>query len=216
MDLLFTEYHMKVDRKSVKRNLINLIESGYNIEYSENIRIITGKDGTTEKSYIMSDFYLVRDFTNGELRLLIDSLLVFKHIPSTQRKDLIEKLQSLSSKYFQSNTLYYNIPPNPSSVNNQLFLTIEVLDKAIYYGKQVSFYYNDYGADKKLSPRRNHFGNPQLYIINPYHITVSNGWYYLICNQDPQNTIVTYRLDCITEIQILDTPVKPIPLLDEV
>ncbi len=33
--LLESDYDMKVDRKSVKRNLMNLIDFGYDIEYSE-------------------------------------------------------------------------------------------------------------------------------------------------------------------------------------
>lgn len=32
-DILEREYDMKVDRKAVKRNLMNLIEFGYNINY---------------------------------------------------------------------------------------------------------------------------------------------------------------------------------------
>ena len=39
------------------------------------------KTGELEESYILSDFYLCREFTDGELRLLIDSLLFSRHIP---------------------------------------------------------------------------------------------------------------------------------------
>lgn len=38
MDILEREYDMKVDRKAVKRNLMNLIDFGYQVEYSESIR----------------------------------------------------------------------------------------------------------------------------------------------------------------------------------
>lgn len=37
-DMLHSEYNMKVDRKAVKRNLMNLIDFGYEIEYSETVR----------------------------------------------------------------------------------------------------------------------------------------------------------------------------------
>ena len=33
MDILEREYDMKVDRKAVKRNLMNLIDFGYQVEY---------------------------------------------------------------------------------------------------------------------------------------------------------------------------------------
>lgn len=77
MDILEREYDMKVDRKAVKRNLMNLIDFGYQVEYSESIR--QGKNG--EEEIIFTDWYLEKDFTDSELRLLIDSLLFSKHIP---------------------------------------------------------------------------------------------------------------------------------------
>jgi hypothetical protein len=77
LEILENEYFMKADSKAVKRNLINLIEFGNDIEYSESIR--KGKSG--EEEIIYTDWYLVRDFTDAELRLLIDGLLFSKHIP---------------------------------------------------------------------------------------------------------------------------------------
>ena len=91
MDILEREYDMKVDRKAVKRNLMNLIDFGYQVEYSESIR--QGKNG--EEEIIFTDWYLEKDFTDSELRLLIDSLLFSKHIPYSQCKKLIEKLEGL-------------------------------------------------------------------------------------------------------------------------
>ena len=44
-------------------------------------RVTNSKTGELEESYILSDFYLSREFTAGELRLLIDSLLFSQHIP---------------------------------------------------------------------------------------------------------------------------------------
>lgn len=38
------------------------------------------KTDELEENYVLSDFYLVRDFTDSELRLLIGSLLFSKHI----------------------------------------------------------------------------------------------------------------------------------------
>ena len=37
VEILDNEYDMKTDRKSVKRNLMNLIKFGYDIEYSESL-----------------------------------------------------------------------------------------------------------------------------------------------------------------------------------
>ena len=110
-EILETEYDMKADRKAIKRNLMNLIEFGYEIEYSEALRMVKNSKGELEESYILSDFYLVRDFTDAELRLLIDSLLFSKHIPYSQCKELIEKIEGLSNKYFRNKVKHIrNLP----------------------------------------------------------------------------------------------------------
>ena len=103
VDILLRDYDMKVDRKAVKRNLMNLIDFDYNIEYSEVARATKNtKTGMLEDNTILTDFFLIRDFDDSELRLLIDSLLFSKHITYSQCKELIHKLESLSSKYFEA------------------------------------------------------------------------------------------------------------------
>lgn len=210
VDILKAEYNMTIDRKAVKRNLMNLIDFGYEIEYSEFKRMIPNKKtGETEESYILSDFYLVRDFTDAELRLLIDSLLFSKHLPYKQCKGLIEKLARLSNQYFKAHTKHICTIPDTAPQNKQIFYTIEVLDEAISKGRQVAFTYNEYGTDFKLHPRKDSKGQPREYVINPYQIAAVNGRYYLICNYDKYDNVANYRLDRITNIKLLDTPAKP-------
>ncbi|HHT65018.1 MAG: helix-turn-helix transcriptional regulator [Caldicoprobacterales bacterium] len=209
-DMLHSEYNMKVDRKAVKRNLMNLIDFGYEIEYSETVRKVRNrKTGEIEESSILSDFHILRDFTDGELRLLIDSLLFSKHIPSSQCKELIGKLEGLSSKYFKSRVKHIRTMPCNTPSNKQLFLTIEILDEAISQSKQVSFTYNKYGLDKTLLPNLNDDGTPKEYIVNPYQIVAANGRYYLIGNYHKYDDIAHYRLDRITNIKLLPTLQKP-------
>ena len=207
---LKTEYGMTADRKAVRRNLTNLMEAGYEIEYSESIRMVPNKDtGKLEESVVTSDYYLVRDFTDAELRLLIDGLLFSKHVPYAQCKELVEKLEGLSNKYFQARVKHIRTLPDRSNENKQLFYTIEVLDEAITRGRQVAFRYLTYGLDKKLRPRTDKDGNVREYIINPYQIAAANGRYYLICNLDGKEDVSNYRLDRIADIRLLDSPAKP-------
>ena len=131
-EILKTEYDMTADRKAIRRNILNLMDCGYNIEYSESIRMVPNpKTGVPEESYLWSDFYLERDFTDGELRLLIDGLLFSKHIPYSQCKELVDKLEGLSNVYFRSRVKYIARLPEDKTDNKQLFLTIELLDEAI-------------------------------------------------------------------------------------
>jgi len=195
---------MKAERKAVKRNLMNLLEYGYNIEYSESIRV--NKKG--EEEILYTDWYLEREFSDAELRLLIDSLLFSKHIPYGQCKELIKKLEGLSNKYFMSRVKHIRTMSQYAPENKQLFFTIEQLDKAISKGRQVAFHYNEYQTDKKMHPRKDRDGKVRKYVINPYQIAAVNGRYYLICNYDKYDNVANYRLDRITDIEVLDTPVK--------
>ena len=201
MERLKKEYYMDVDRKTVKRNLMNLLELDCGIEYTEIPK--KGKNG--EESAIYTDWYMVRDFDDSELRLLIDSLLFSKHVPYSQCKKLIGKLKGLSNIYFDKKVKHIcNLPENQPE-NKELFYTIDVLDEAISRNKQVSFVYNSYGIDKKLHPRRE-----ERYIISPYQMVATNGRYYLICNSDKHEGLSNYRIDRITKITMLDTPAKPL------
>ena len=209
------EYSQKVDRKAIKRNLMNLIDFGYEIEFSESIRI--NKSG--EEEIITSDWYLVRDFTDAELRLLIDSLLFSKHIPYNQCKELIEKLEGLSNTYFKAKVKHIRTMPEKLSENKALFYTIEILDEAIEKKKRVQFHYiSDYGIDKKPLLHKNQDGKVTTYKVNPYQMAATNGRYYLICTHKYYPEAVSnYRIDRIVDIKLLDdepiTPVKEVPAL---
>lgn len=203
-EILEREYSVRADRKTIKRNLTDLIDAGYDLEYSESIR----KNRQGEDEVLLTDWYLNRTFTDSELRLLIDGLLFSKHIPYSQCRELVQKLEGLSSQYFRSRTGYIRTLPNDQPNNRQLFYTIEILDEAIRKKVQVAFRYLEYRADKRLHLRRNQEGQVREYIINPYQMSAVNGRYYLICNYDKYDNVSNYRLDRITEIRLLNTPVK--------
>ena len=204
-EILEHEYHIRADRKSIKRNLTALWEMGFPIDFEETRRMYPNKDGVMEESFIQHDFYIDREFTDAELRLLIDSLLFSKHIPYNQCKELVEKLEGLSNRYFKSRVRFISTFQETRPRNNQVFYNIEIIDEAIAEGKQVAFVYNEYGTDKKLHPRRT-----REYIVNPYQMAATNGRYYLIGNYDKYNDLANYRIDRITDIRLLDTPVKPV------
>lgn len=211
IDYLRRDYGMTADRKAVKRNLTELQEAGYPVcAGSERTReTVNAGTGETDENTMCSDYYYEHEFNESELRLLIDGLLFSKHIPYSQCKELIEKLESLSSERFQSHVKHIRSMPADMPNNKQLFYTIEVLDEAITKGKQVKFAYCGYGTDKKLHSRLNRWGKPRMMKINPYQMAATNGRYYLICNMDKYDDVANYRVDRITDIVLLDTPAKP-------
>ena len=193
------DYGMIAERKAIKRNIDNLIEEGYDINYKEIKRGIGDKE-----NIICSDFYIVREFDDSELRLLIDSLLFSKYIPYNQCKDLIKKLEGLSSKYFKSRTNYIRLLKNNKKENKDLFYNIDIIDEAISKNKMISFNYCSYNIDGSLVERKNDKGEIKLYKASPFNMIASNGRYYLVCIFENHENFANIRVDRIKNISIVD------------
>ena len=120
------KYRMSVERKAIKRNLEELIDAGYDIRYEVRRR------GTGEKANdILTDFYIERDFTNVELKYLIDSVVFSHHIPSAQKEDLIKKLEKLSNKYFFYATAALSMENKNTEINWEWCLNLELFHTAL-------------------------------------------------------------------------------------
>ncbi len=189
--ILKEEYDMEADRKAIKRNILNLIDCGFDIEYN-------------------NGWYFNHEFEDNELRLLIDSLLFSKTIPFSHCRDLIKKIESLSNKYFKAKIKHIKTLPISFPANKQLFHTIDILDEAMSKKRQVSFAYCRYGADKKLHPALDDSGEIRRYEVNPFQIVATNGRYYLICNYVNHDDVVQCRLDRIMDIALSETKCREI------
>ena len=207
---LRSEFGLEVNRATVKRNVQDLIDAGYDIQYTEVVRSHTDKrTGEKEENIIYTDLYYEHDFTESELHMLIDGLLFSRSVPYKQRKQLIDKLGKLSSSYFNQRMNHVHCMSADSPQNPELFHTIDILDEAISGGKQIRITYCHYGTDMQLHPGLNEDGSIKRQVINPYQMVASEGRYYLICNNDHYSTVSNYRIDRITDIELLDTPAKP-------
>jgi predicted DNA-binding transcriptional regulator YafY len=181
INLLRDKYGMVAERKAVSRNIDALRSCGYEVVWD-------------------NGYYLAsREFEDSELRLLIDSVIFSRHIKKSQRKELAEKLSSLSSKHFKSRINHISSMPQGSVDNAQLFYTVDVLDEAISSHRKVSFSYKEYRADKRLYNKRE-----DPYVVSPYQIVAANSNYYLIANTDGHDNISHYRLDRIFDIVVLE------------
>lgn len=216
-DILAQKYMMKVERKTVRRNLMELIDSEYvRIGYTESSRTARNqKTGEADESRVLTDFYLIREFTTGELRYLVDSILSSRYIPERQGRDLISKLEKLGGIYFRSHSKHISRRSGSAVYSKEIFYNIEQLDNAISQHKKVKFNYAYFGEDKKPHLRLNNDGTVKQYIINPYQMAINSGKYYLICNTDKYDDIGNYRIDRIKNVEILDEPAKSLRRLKE-
>ena len=208
VEILEKDYSQKVDRKAVKSNLENLIDFGYELEWSESTR----KKSNGEDEVVKSNWYLLREFTDAELRMLIDNMLFSKTLPYNQCKEIIGKLEGLSNKYFNSKVKHIRNMPENLPENKEVFFTIDILDEAITKGKQVSFHYISHDVDKKAYPRKKDDVVLE-YIVSPYQMAATNGRYYLICNRTGYPKVSNYRIDRIKNIKLLDDKITPLKKL---
>lgn len=199
MDHLERDYDMIVDRKAVKRNLADLIDAGFPIYADETRRSMKDtKTGKFDENIMYSKFYYEHDFTDGELRLLIDSVLFSKSIPAGYAKELIAKIGRLGSRYHVKRSSH--LMPVKTSARMpalEVFLTIEELEQAISNHKEVSLIENRYGKDRKLHPV-----SMDPVIVTPKQLIAANGYYYLIAYTD-HHMIQHYRIDKLSKVKIL-------------
>ena len=187
--LLKANYEMECDRRSVKNNILYLNE-------------LLGDVIDMEDGYYLAE----REFEDAELRMLIDSVLFSKNLTQKQAKDLIEKLRAKGNKYFPAKVTHIsNLPEMHHADNKQLMYALDTVNDAIAEKKKISFVYNTYGTDFRLHPRR----DGMRYVVNPYQMVANNGKFYLIGNYDKYDNVSHYRLDKMTDVQILDEKVKP-------
>ncbi len=216
LDKLKSVYGITVDRKTVRHNIDALCDLGYDIRCGKSEADTAENKKSGRASAAQTDLYLNHDISDGELRLLIDSLLFSAHLSNAQRRSLIKKLEALSNRYFKAKVRHVHCLPQSTLQSTDVIHTVGILDDAISKGRQVTFNYCYYGSDLRLHPQMGDNGAPKEYLINPYQMAAYNGRYYLICNYDKYSDIANYRIDRIANIRLLDTPVKPIRSISEV
>lgn len=140
-----------------------------------------------------------RTFEMPELEMLIDSVQASKFITEKKTLSLIGKLQSLCSVHqARGLTRQVYVKNRIKSMNETIYLNIDLLHAAITQNRQIHFYYFEYDREKNRVYR--HSG--KRYQISPYALIWDNENYYLIA-YDPESKIIKhYRVDKMAQIQI--------------
>lgn len=184
---LAEKYDITVERKAVGRNLSLLKEAGFGIESTK-----------------AGSFFDGRTFEQSELRLLVDSILCSRYINKKHSEDLIEKIVALGGKNFKSHVKHiYSVGKWSKSDNIEFFYNIEIADEAIETAKQITFHYNKFDETARLK-------KTYCQIVSPYQMILHNQRYYLMAYNEYWKNMAFYRMDKITDVEILDKPQTPI------
>ena len=180
---LDSDYGVTCDRRSVKRNILDLIELGYKIN-------------------IEGGYYLVdRQFDNEEICLVYDSLLQNTHLTKDQLKKLLTKMASYANVYFDL---------DPAGIRGcagtkplelaDLFKTIAVIKGAIDRKKKISYTCSVGEEDAGVDQR----------VVNPYEIVSAGQDYYLICSHNKDDVMDVIQITAMENVHVLDDKIKPL------
>lgn len=170
------------DRKTLYKDLETLKQSGHSI--------------TSVKSNPNKYYYSKREFKTSEIRMLLDMVKAAKCLTDRQSEDMFFKLAMLAgsrkTELFDENVIAFQ---ERKSVNEQIFTSIDILDKAIENEKKVSFVYcnlDTFAYLQKKGERR---------IVNPLAMIFNDGFYYLCCYSEKYKDVVIYRLDRMSDVR---------------
>ena len=173
------------ERKSIYKDIENLREYGMDI-----IATLTPKRG----------FFLgERDFELAEIRLLTDAIQAANFISAKKSKSLIAKIENfVSDSHAESLRGQIYIDNRQKCKNEEIYYTIDTLNRAIKEQKQVSFLY----TRRVISGNFKSKYEEKPFTVNPYAMIWANDHYYLICNNPKYDNLMHTRIDRIKSIDI--------------
>ena len=193
LSMLERQYNIVCDRKTVYSDIAALID------YGVDIVSIPGKKGGY---YIAS-----RNFELPELKLLIDAVQSSRFLTEKKSRELIEKLCNQCSvhdaRLMRRDAL---VSGRVKSMNETIYYNVDAIQEAIGQNRQITFRYFDWGIDGKRKYRS------KDYQASPYGLCQDNENCYLLAHS-PRHGVTSYRLDRMTEIQLLEEVRIPCPEL---
>ena len=195
------------DRRTVSRALNRLIEKYGKDEdgdwIDENTRlhykVIPRGDAPIIKDYWL-EFCYEDDFTDEELMFLMDAVQFSKHVDKASAEEITKKLVKLShNQYSGIFEFHTKINEKIVPVRKDFFTILGDINEAIHRQRMITFYNNAFDTDKKL----HHIGNEPVKVC-PYRVVVADGNYYLLCGEKDSNAIKRYRVDRISDVDVLE------------
>ncbi len=189
------EHQLDGDRETISDCISELKALGYKIECIH----------STQNRYYIKQ----RDFSLPEVKLLVDAVQSSRFIPQANSKELVEKLAGLMGEYqgdILKRQLY--VDSRFKTDNGDLIETVERIHQAIASNKKVVFRYFDFDPQKGKILKHDGY----QYKLSPYVLVWNNDQYYLVGYFEKYEKITKFRLDRITEIEILEEERIPQPL----
>ena len=160
--------------------------------------VITERQGGKTVYFVAS-----RDFELAELKLLVDSVQCSKFITEKKSMGLIQKIESLTSRWeAQALRRQVTMIHRVKTVNESIYYSVDKIHSAIAKNRKIRFQYFEYTIDKLQRLRR----GGKYYLISPFALTWDDENYYLIGFESESNLVKHYRVDKMLHIDETDLP----------
>ena len=185
---ILQENGIHADRKTIYSDVEELVRMGYDI---------IGRDSRNGGGYYLAS----REFDVAELKLLVDAVQATRFITRKKSRDLIHKLEKLTSRYeaVQLQRQVY-VAGRSKAENENIYYNVDAIHKAIQEDSRLEFQYLAWTADKKLTPRKE--GKP--YVVSPWALIWQEENYYLAAFDEELQTMRHYRVDKMVSARILE------------
>lgn len=201
-------YGITLERKAFFRHMENLKEM---LEETDDIQLMrrdTVRPADPNRKPCAGFYVTDRTFSDGDLRVIIDSLSGSRFLSEWETEDFVSRLASLSSRHFQKRmSAYQFVGGGNKTVNKTLLLNLETIDDAIAQHKQICF---DWLVTNKQGEKEIYHSE---HLVNKEHCTpvryfVKDQTYYLVgvIRFDEKSHLTSYDLSTMTNVEILDKP----------
>ena len=154
-----------------------------------------------EKGYYVAD----RNFSDAELKILIDAVQAATFITENKAFELITKISNLSSEHradiLKGNMVVFNTIKH---TNESIFYNVEYLNEALHDQKKASFQYYDLDENARKVYRK----DKKRYIVEPVALIYNSDNYYLMTYSAKYDNIVNYRVDRMDKVEVEDDKVS--------
>lgn len=188
---LLTQQSITCDRKTIYDDIDALGLCGYDVLHTN----------TPRRGYYLAS----REFELPEVALLTDAVLSADFITRKKTAQLTKKLEGLLNRY-QAETYRRRgfIDNRNKGDNEEIYYTIDAVERAIQEGKKVKFSYLRHSLEEGRRPVL----RAKQRTVSPYALIWADDHYYLICNYEKYDNLIHLRLDRMKAVSVLDEPYR--------
>ncbi|MGN0342472.1 MAG: helix-turn-helix transcriptional regulator [Roseburia sp.] len=213
-------YHQKLKMQYIVKYLYEYTDEQHPVTTKHLIEYLAKNDILAERKSIYDDIALLQDFgmdiikiggrSGGyylasrefelaELKILVDLVQSSKFITTKKSRELIHKLEHLTSRHEAGQLNRQVMVMNRTkAVNESIYYNVDMIYNGIAENSKIRFRYFEWTVEKEMRPRR----DGAFYEVSPYILTWDDENYYMIAYDEQADLIKHFRVDKMIQISL--------------